>query len=135
MPMDVPVKGSPFSFLVIDDEAFIQTLLVRQLRQMGASRIATASNGVEALAHLDAADPKPDVLLVDLSMPEMGGVELMRRLAERAYRGAVILVSGADQETLVVAEEVAKYREVAVLGFVRKPVKPETLTQLLDKLG
>ena len=135
MPMDVPVKGSPFSFLVIDDEAFIQTLLVRQLRQMGASRIATASNGVEALAHLDAADPKPDVLLVDLSMPEMGGVELMRRLAERAYRGAVILVSGADQETLVVAEEVAKYREVAVLGFVRKPVKPEALAQLLAKLG
>ena len=133
--MDVPVKGSPFSFLVIDDEAFIQTLLVRQLRQMGASRIATASNGVEALAHLDAADPKPDVLLVDLSMPEMGGVELMRRLAERAYRGAVILVSGADQETLVVAEEVAKYREVAVLGFVRKPVKPEALAQLLAKLG
>ena len=135
MPTDAPAKGYPFSFLVVDDEAFIRTLLVRQLRQLGAAAIATASNGMEALAHLDAADPKPDVLLVDLSMPEMGGVEMMRQLAERAYKGAVILVSGADPDTLIVAEEVAKYREVVVLGFVRKPVKPETLTQLLDKLG
>ena len=134
MPTDAPAKDYPFSFLVVDDEAFIRTLLVRQLRQLGATGIATASNGVDALAHLDAADPKPDVLLVDLAMPEMGGVEFLRRLADRAYKGAVVLVSGADPETLIVAEEMAKYRDIAILGFVRKPVKHEALAQVLDKL-
>lgn len=132
--MYAPKKLDSLSFLVVDDEAFMQNLLVRMLSQMGASRIATAWNGVEALARLDAVDPKPDVLLIDLSMPEMGGVELMRRLADRAYKGAVILVSGANEETLAIAEGMAKYREVTVLGHIVKPVKREALTEMLGKL-
>lgn len=44
------MKLDGLSFLVVDDEAFIRTLLVRLLRQMGAGTVATASNGVEALA-------------------------------------------------------------------------------------
>lgn len=76
MPTNAPAKGYPFSFLVVDDDAFIQNMFVRLLRLWGASRIATASSGVEALACLDAADPKPDALLIDLFMPGMGGVEL-----------------------------------------------------------
>lgn len=135
MPADAPSKVGSLSFLVIDDEAFVQTLHVRLLRQLGASKIATAANGVEALAHLEAADTPPDVLLVDLSMPEMTGTELMHKLAERAYRGAVILVSGADPETLEIAEGMAKYRGVTTLGYVTKPVKPEALAELLGRLG
>ena len=135
MSTDISSKIGSYAILVVDDEPFIQALLVRQLLQLGASGIATASSGTEALAYLDTAERKPDVLLVDLAMPEMGGVELMRRLAERAYKGAVILVSGSDQETLSVAEAMAKYRGVAILGSITKPVKPEALTQLLTKLG
>lgn len=135
MPTNASSKFGSLSFLVIDDEAFVQSLHVRLLRQIGASKIATASNGVEALAYLESADPPPDVLLVDLTMPEMGGAELMQQLAERAYKGAVILVSGADPETLVVAEGMAKYRGVTTLGYVTKPVKPEALTEMLGKLG
>jgi CheY-like chemotaxis protein len=135
MSTSAPSKFGSLSFLVIDDEAFVQNLHVRLLRQMGASKIATAANGVEALAYLDGTDPPPDVLLVDLSMPEMSGTELMQQLAERTYKGAVILVSGADPETLVIAEGMAKYRGVTTLGYVTKPVKPEALTEVLAKLG
>lgn len=133
MTTDAQAKNAGRTFLVVDDEDFIRNLLIRLLRQMGASKIATASNGVEALAHLDGAHP--DVMLLDLSMPEMGGAELIRRLAECKYTGAVILVSGADQETLVVAESMAKYRDVKILGYITKPVKPEALTGMLQKLG
>jgi CheY-like chemotaxis protein len=133
--MDVRKKHDSLSFLVVDDEAFIRGLLVRLLQQLGAAKIATAGNGVEALAHLDAAASEPDVMLVDLAMPEMGGAELVHRLAARGYKGAVVLVSGADQETLVVAEGMAKYREVNVLGYVMKPVQPEALKEVLGKLG
>lgn len=135
MPIGVPSKLGSFSSLVVDDEAFIRDLLVRLLRLKGATKIATASSGVEALAHLDPADPKPDVLLIDLLMPDMGGVELMRRLAERAYKGALILVSGSDQETLAVAEAMAKSRGVNLLGYITKPVAPEALAGMLAKLG
>ena len=134
MPADAPRNLDGVSFLVVDDEAFFQSLHTRLLRQLGVSKIATASNGLEALAHLDSTNPRPDVLLIDLSMPEMGGAELIRQLAERSYKGAVILVSGADQETLIIAESMAKYRDVNVLGHIMKPVKPEALTELLAKL-
>ena len=133
MTTDAQAKNAGRTFLVVDDEDFIRNLLIRLLRQMGAAKIVTASNGVEALAHLESAHP--DVMLLDLSMPEMGGAELIRRLAERKYTGAIILVSGADQETLVVAESMAKYRDVRILGYITKPVKPEALTGMLQKLG
>lgn len=133
--MGAASKIDALSFLVIDDEAFIRNLLSRLLLRLGAYRVATVSNGVEALQHLDAASPAPDVLLVDLSMPEMGGAELIRQLAARGYKGAIILVSGADQETLVVAEGMARYRDVNILGHLTKPPTPEALGKLLEKLG
>ena len=128
------MKLDSLSFLVIDDEVGIRTLLVRFLERLGAGSTATASNGVEALGHLDAAKPQPDVLLVDLSMPDMGGVDLMRQLADRAYAGTIVLVSGADPETLTVAEAMAKIRGVTVLGSLMKPVRLNALAAVLGKL-
>ena len=133
--MDANPKIDTLSFLVIDDEAFIRNLLSRLLLRMGAYRVSLVANGVEALQHLDATSPAPDVLLIDLSMPEMGGAELIRQLAARGYKGAIILVSGADRETLVVAEGMARYRDVNVLGYLTKPPTPEALGKLLEKLG
>ncbi|MBT6363713.1 MAG: response regulator, partial [Rhodospirillaceae bacterium] len=81
MPNDTAPKIGALSFLVIDDEPFVQKLAVRILGIMGATDIETASNGVEALANIDNAATQPDVLLVDLNMPDMGGAELLRHLA------------------------------------------------------
>jgi CheY-like chemotaxis protein len=122
------------SFLVVDDEPFIQMLAVRVLKQIGATAIDTAGNGVEALAYLDAAETPPDVMLVDLAMPEMGGAELLRHLAERGYTGAVVMVSGADEETLSIAEGLAKFRELNVLGHITKPLTQPPLEEMLGGL-
>ena len=135
MPAGVSSRLDSLSFLVVDDEAFIRDLLVRMLRLKGAAKIATASSGLEALAYLDSAEPKPDVLLIDLLMPDMGGVELMRQLAERVYKGAVILVSGSDREILAVAEAMGKSRDINLLGSISKPVKQEILGEMLAMLG
>lgn len=123
------------SFLVVDDEVFIQKLAVRILGQMGATDVETATNGKEALDHISSAASKPDVLLVDLNMPIMGGVELLRHLAESNFSGAIILVSGSDEETLAVAEGLAKSRDVNVLGYITKPISPQSLTDVLNKLN
>jgi len=128
------VDISSKSFLVVDDEPFIQKLAVRVLTQIGVTAIDTAGNGVEALAHLDEAAAPPDVMLVDLSMPEMGGAELIRHLGERGYAGAVIMVSGADEETLTIAEGMAKFRDLKVLGHITKPLTPPPLEELLGGL-
>jgi CheY-like chemotaxis protein len=132
MPNSADLDIASLSFLVVDDEAFIQKLAVRVLGTLGATNVDTVGDGVEALAYLDSNDAEPDIMLVDLNMPIMGGVELLRKLAERNYTGAIILASGADAETLAVAEGMAKYREVNVLGYITKPVTPVALKEMLS---
>ena len=82
-----------------------------------------------------ATEEMPDgVMLVDMSMPVMGGAILLRELAERDYTGAVILVSGADSDVLQIAQSVAEYRETHMLGYIEKPLEPDALQAMLEKL-
>ncbi len=123
------------SFLVVDDEAFARDFAVKILERMGAGEIALSSDGDEALAYLETAKPRPDVLLVDIRMPRMNGIEMMRVLEERGYGGAIILLSGLDEISVDVAEWVGKHRELNVLGSIYKPLTPEALAGLLAGLG
>lgn len=133
MPNDAPAELGFQSFLVIEDDQMARKLLVHLLAGMGAKDIETADNGADALAHMESRDRPPDMMLVDLSMPGMGGVTLMKFLADRKYSGAVVLVSGADELTLLVAEGLAKYRGVNVLGYITKPVTKDSLSKFLER--
>ena len=128
-----PDLGS-LSYLIVEDEEFSRAVIRKNLQKIGASKITTASNGVEALALVQSSDPPPDVIFIDLKMPEMGGVELLRHLGDEGFTGAVALVSAAGEETLTVAEGMAKHRDLNVLGFITKPVTPQSLTEILGKL-
>ena len=131
---DKPITDiAQLSFLVVEDEAFSLAAITKTLAGMGAKEIATAADGIKALAHLDQQTP-PDVMLLDLNMPEMGGVGVLRHLAERDYTGAIILVSGADKDTIAVAESLANYRELNVLGNIVKPMTAASLGTLLAPL-
>lgn len=121
------------SFLIVDDEEFTLAAMKKTLESMGATKIATAADGLRALSHLVDAGA-PDVMLLDLKMPEMSGTEMLRQLAEHKYTGAVIFVSGADRDTIAVAEGLANYRDLNILGHIVKPMTPDKLGGFLDKL-
>ena len=125
---------SSLSFLVIDDNEFTRIVVTKALGALGATGVATAANGAEALAYMESAESLPDVLLVDLRMPGMSGLELLTRLSERGYGGAVILISGTDEETLAAARDLAKDRNVNVLGTLAKPVDAQSLADLLTQV-
>ena len=125
---------SSLSFLVIDDNEFTRIVVTKVLGALGATGVATAANGAEALAYMESAESPPDVLLVDLRMPGMSGLELLTHLSERGYGGAVILISGTDEETLAVVWELAKDRNVNVLGALAKPVDAQSLADLLTQV-
>lgn len=125
---------SSLSFLVIDDNELTRIVITKTLGALGATGVATAANGAEALAHIESAKSPPDVLLVDLRMPGMSGLELLTRLSERGYGGAVILISGTDEETLAAARDLAKDRNVNVLGTLAKPVDAQSLAGLLTQV-
>ncbi|MCO5166332.1 MAG: response regulator [Planctomycetes bacterium] len=115
--------------LVVDDEAALAWGIGTVLQDEGYA-VVTASNGVEALERLDAA--RADLIITDLMMPTMSGVDLLRRLGESPTLGAipVIVMSAmarASAEALVGDSRVFLAKPVTVarlLAAVREVIGP-----------
>lgn len=118
--------------LAIDDEELVRFTIGEVLGSAG-HLVTTVGNGVEAFDHLDRINPAPDVILCDLNMPEMGGVEFLRQLALRDYAGPVLIISGLDNVTLDVAQALAQYRQLNVCGHIQKPFSPEAIEAAVEK--
>src|SRR3546814_15283887 len=86
---------SDLKVLIVDDNRFIVGLLKRYLQKLGISVLLEAHDGESALASVDSA--AVDVVLCDLSMPGMDGVEFLRHLAGRQTPAAVIVLSGQER--------------------------------------
>lgn len=119
-------------YLIVDDEEFIRTLIGRILEKIGAVNIRTANSGAGALATIDA-DGAPDVILCDLNMPEMDGIEFLRHLVERDFKGGVALISGEDKRILDTVAQLGMAQNLTILGALSKPITPPALQELLEK--
>ncbi len=126
------VERSAVKILVLDDEPFILKLLGRILSNLGFSSVVLCDSGQAALEKTSGQDA-PNVILLDLNMPEMDGIEFVRHLVERNYAGSLILVSGEDERMLQTAVKLVRAHRIPILGYLHKPVKPEALSALLDK--
>lgn len=109
----------PFSVLVVDDESSLLTSLDRLLTAHGY-QVSVAADGVQALARL--TDHYYDVLLLDLTMPGMGGSAVLDVIVERRLDMAVIIISGVTS----VAEATDALRRGAI-DYLRKPFGPGEL--------
>jgi len=116
--------------LVVDDEAFMRTLVTRILGGMGIQNVRACEDGRAALAVVTEG---VDVVLCDLNMPGMDGIEFLRHLAGLDYGGAVVLISGEDERVLHTATTLAHAHDLRVLGAVAKPVTPAALGALLQE--
>ena len=125
---------SELRILSVDDEEFLQNLSVRVLKNLGYENVTSTGNGVMALAEIREAKAPYDVVITDLNMPEMDGVELLRHLAVIQYSGGIILLSGEDERILETALELANAHRLNILGAVPKPLKPEVIKGLLERL-
>ena len=81
------------------------------------------------------SDWNPDIVVLDILMPERDGIELIGALAEAAYGGQLILVSGAEEFYLTMAAKHAHDRGLALSATLRKPCRAEELRQALRKAG
>lgn len=124
------------NILILDDDAFTLSLLSAQLGQLdlqasGFDGVIALSSGDEALPLL-AGGADIGLVLCDLQMPGMDGIEFVRRLVELDYRGGLVLVSGENSRIIHAAANVARSHRLRVLGAVEKPIALETLAQILD---
>ncbi len=127
MPTDDRMK-----VLVVDDEPFVLKVHARLLTNLGFTEVSTCESARDALVALEAAGKSIGLILCDLQMPGMDGVEFVRHLVNSSYTGALVLVSGEDQRILQTAERLARAHALNVLGALHKPVTPQQLRQLLE---
>jgi EAL domain-containing protein (putative c-di-GMP-specific phosphodiesterase class I)/CheY-like chemotaxis protein len=118
--------------MVLDDDLFTLKVLAHMLENLGYNAVVTCHKGSDALKIVDNPDQAPDLILLDLNMPEMDGVEFVRHLVEHRYAGSLILVSGENEQMLLATEKLVHEHKIPVLGHLRKPVRPEGLVALIE---
>jgi len=117
--------------LLIDDEPVLAEFLASAARECGFDPIITAEDGQfrdEFRAN------HPDMVALDLGMPGMDGVELLRFLAGEDYRSPVLIVSGFDRRVLESAFRLGEALGLNMAGPLEKPVRLERLEALLNDL-
>jgi len=120
--------------LVVDDDPFVLDVMEVMLREMGIEMVCKAPSGHEALRQMDDLLVPVDLVICDLNMPEMDGIEYLRHLAGRSYQGAVVLLSGEDSRILNSARELARAHSFKSVAAIKKPVHKDELVQLLNSL-
>jgi two-component system response regulator HydG len=117
--------GASVRILIVDDEQHVRQSLAAWFREDGYN-VSTAANGREALAELARAGA--DILLADIKMPGMDGLELLRRTKETAPDATVIVMTAyASVETAIQALKDGAY------DYVVKPFDPDAVSRLVRK--
>ena len=114
--------------MVVEDHEFQRLTTLQILANLGAGALLGAADGEGALQLLDA-DPRPDIVVCDLDMPGMDGVEFLRQVAELGAGTAIVIASGLDDSVLRSAETTARGYGLEVLGAIRKPLTARLLLQ------
>lgn len=114
----------PLRFLVVDDSVFARKNLARMVESFGGRVAGEAGDGSTALAEYERT--QPDIVLMDIVMPCMEGIEAVERIVRQDPGARIVMVSSVGyQENIVTAlQKGAKH-------FVQKPVKPELLYDVI----
>jgi two-component system chemotaxis response regulator CheY len=113
--------------LVVDDAAFMRLSLRTILQRNGFEIIGEAANGEEAVNKY--FDLRPDIVTMDITMPEMDGVEALTEIKKKDPSAKIVMISALGQESWV-----RKAIMFGANGFVVKPYKEEHIIQTLNKL-
>jgi DNA-binding SARP family transcriptional activator/EAL domain-containing protein (putative c-di-GMP-specific phosphodiesterase class I) len=119
------------SVLVVEDHDFQRRAAVALLGRLGVGTVHAASGGDSALELL-ARVPRPDVIICDLDMPGMDGVELIRLIATGNLANAVAIMSGLERGILETVRAVGEGYGLQMLGAVEKPLTAQAVTELLS---
>ncbi|WP_314385197.1 EAL domain-containing response regulator [Pseudomonas brenneri] len=118
--------------LVLEDHLFQRSVAVNLLKQLGCGEVLEASNGSEALAVLQGAG-SVDVVMCDLQMDGMDGLEFIQRISATGQVGAIIVSSGLPWDVRRAVSHMGALLGVNMLGDTGKPLQMETLQPLLER--
>ncbi|MGQ5522715.1 GGDEF/EAL domain-containing response regulator [Chitinimonas sp. PSY-7] len=126
------VVNTELSIMVVEDSAAQRLHAVDLLAHLGITKVFEAENGCHALEVLKDCG-KLDIMMTDLEMPDMDGVELIRHIAESQQVNSLIVVSSRETSILSTVETMAREHGLTVLGIAQKPLSYDNLVALLGK--
>ncbi|OSI17825.1 response regulator [Neisseria dumasiana] len=114
--------------MVVDDSNIIRNRITRSSENRGFEVVATAANGKDAVQLYDVL--KPDMVTMDLTMPEMDGLACIRHIIDLDENANILVISAlADKATGI------KALEYGARGFIYKPFTDEDLFEALEELA
>jgi two-component system chemotaxis response regulator CheY len=114
----------PLRYLVVDDSVFARKNLARMIDGFGGQVAGEAGDGCTAITEYDRT--KPDIVLMDITMPQMEGIEAADRIVRQHPEARVVMVSSVGYQENIVAA-----LQKGARHFVQKPVKPEVLYEVI----
>lgn len=125
------------SVLVVDDSALQREFAMALLHELGFTNVIQARDGLHAQEVLLARAGAPvDIVLSDLDMPGMDGIELMRVIAKQQWARNLIVMTARDPRLLDAVESMAQEdRTIRLLGVLRKPLIREQLMHVLERVN
>jgi two-component system, chemotaxis family, chemotaxis protein CheY len=128
MEQFAPIKrskdGQPVRYLIVDDSVFARKNLGRIIESFGGQVAGEAGDGLTAISEYERI--KPDIVLMDITMPQMEGIEAAEKIVQQNPDARVVMVSSVGYQENIVAALQRGARH-----FVQKPVKPEVLYEVI----
>ncbi|MET3696893.1 DNA-binding NarL/FixJ family response regulator [Bacillus oleivorans] len=115
-----------YSFLIVDDTSFMRKMAADSLKHQGYIVAGEAANGKEAVQKFK--ELKPDVVMMDLTMPEMNGLDAIKEIF-KIDKDAVILVCSASNQKDMIQDAL----EAGAVGYLMKPFKPDYMNEIIKK--
>lgn len=114
----------PVRYLIVDDSVFARKNLGRMIESFGGEVAGEAGDGCTAIT--EYARVKPDIVLMDVTMPQMEGIEAVERIVRQNPDARIVMVSsvGYQDNILAALQKGARH-------FVQKPVKPDVLYEII----
>ena len=113
--------------LVVDDAVFMRTTVSNALKKAGYEELIDAGNGAQAVEQF--SKEHPDLVIMDITMPEMDGLQALKAIKEIDPNAKVVMCSAMGQEAMVI-----EAINLGALDFIVKPFKPDRLLKTVSTI-
>ena len=118
--------------LIVDDDYIMHRVTTTILNDLEIGNVLNALSGPEALEIINRQADGIDLIICDLNMPDMDGIEFIRHLSELKFKNSLVLASGEDMRMLRTVEKLAIELDLEIIGVIEKPITLSKLSEILD---
>ena len=124
-----PKTEKQYKVMIVDDSSTIRIAEKKILLSENFNVMLEADGAMTALKQLKESPDRPDILMIDFEMPQMNGIDLLKRIRALNYEGKVVVVTSYANKGIL-----SEFLKLKIDGYVVKPVQRQTIIQHLAKV-